>query len=266
MLGVFLLCSFAYAQETIRIGGTGAALGTMRHIASAFGKSNPDIRIAILPSMGSSGGIKAVMKGALDIGLSGRQLQGEELTRGISASEYARTPFVLVTGKKELASGLTSSELIRIYRGERSTWPNGEKIRLVLRPVSDVDTTLIKGISEEMSSAFDEAHAREGMLIGLTDQENADILEETPGAVGFSALSLILSEKRKLKILSFNNVTPGIKTLENRSYPLAKSLFLITRATPSAPVQRFVKFLRSAEGRRILKETGNIPALSEARK
>jgi phosphate transport system substrate-binding protein len=50
----------------ITIGGTGAALGTMRVLTAEFGKSSPDIQIRIVPSLGSSGAVKAVLDGAID--------------------------------------------------------------------------------------------------------------------------------------------------------------------------------------------------------
>ena len=56
-------------QGTLQIGGTGAATGTITQVAAAFQKKHPDVRFVFPPSLGSSGGIKAVIAGALDVGL-----------------------------------------------------------------------------------------------------------------------------------------------------------------------------------------------------
>jgi ABC-type phosphate transport system substrate-binding protein len=61
-------------QGTLRIGGTGAAVSTITQVAAAFQKQYPAVRFVFPPSLGSSGGIKAVIAGALDVGLNSRPL------------------------------------------------------------------------------------------------------------------------------------------------------------------------------------------------
>src|SRR4030042_4023517 len=104
LLGVLisglLLHSTALAEGVLKIGGTGTSLGSMQLLAKAFEKSHPGIKVVvILPSIGSSGGIKAVSKGSIDIGLSARPLKDEERNLGVLTTEYARTPFILVIRK-----------------------------------------------------------------------------------------------------------------------------------------------------------------------
>jgi len=260
----FSLHSTTLAEEVLKIGGTGTALGSMQLLVKAFEKSYPGINVmVILPSIGSGGAIKAASKGAIDIGLSARPLKDEERKLGLSAIEYAKTPFVLVVRKDVNISGLSTDEIIKIYRGEKETWPGGERIRLVLRPATDTDTILVKKISSEMSNAVDMAYSRQGMTIALTDQDCVDIIEKTPGGLGFTTLTQIVSEKRPLKILSFNGVTPSTKTLANGSYPLFKSLYMVTKIEPSVLVQRFIDFVRSLGGRKILEESGNVPMIGK---
>ncbi len=62
-----LLSPTAGLATTLKIGGTGAALGTMRILADAFTRKNPDISVEVPGSLDSSGGIKAVIAGALDV-------------------------------------------------------------------------------------------------------------------------------------------------------------------------------------------------------
>jgi len=248
------------AQEAIRIGGTGAALGPLSRLAAAYQRRSQDIAIVVTHSLGSSGGIKAVAEGALEIGLSSRPLTDDERQRGLVAREFCRTPFVLAAGQRVKTDGLTLPEVVRIYRGEMAAWPDGERIRVVLRPASESDTAVVRGLSPECAAAVDIALKREGMLMALTDQENADLLEKTPGAVGFLGLAQLITEQRRLQVLALEGIRPAEKGAVNRNYPHRKPLYLVTRERPSPATARFLAFVASPEGRRILEEAGAIPA------
>ena len=247
------------AQETIRIGGTGTGLGTMILIASAFQKQHPEIKIRIMPSIGSSGAIKATAQGALDIGLNGRPLKDDEVKLGLVVTEYAKTPFVFAVRKDVPIEGLSSEELVKIYLGEMQTWPNGEWVRIVLRPASDADTIIARGISPEMGMALDHALAREGMLMAATNQESNEMIDRTSGSIGFSTLTQILTEHHPVKALAINGVPPATNGSANKRYPFMKTLSLLTKPTAPPAVQRFINFVRSPEGAAILQKTGNIP-------
>jgi len=89
----------------------------MAQVAAAFQKRNPHMHIAFSPSLGSTGGIKAVLAGALDLGLSARPLTAEELQQGAVAVEYGRTPLILVTSYKGAAINFTLEQIAYLYGG-----------------------------------------------------------------------------------------------------------------------------------------------------
>lgn len=70
------------APTTIRIGGSGDALATMQILGQAFNKTHPNVNVAIVPSLGSGGGIKAVLAGSIDLAISGRALKQAERAQG----------------------------------------------------------------------------------------------------------------------------------------------------------------------------------------
>jgi phosphate transport system substrate-binding protein len=241
--------------ETIRISGTGGAVGTMRILGEAFRKTNPGIRVDILPGMGSSGSIRAVQAGRLDIGLSARSLSDEERAQGVVETRYARTPFVFAVNSTLKMTGLTLEGLAEIYAGKRD-WVNGKRIRLVLRPPEDTDIPILKSMSPAMSAAVDVALRRKGMIVATTDDDAADALESVPGAFGGTTLSLVLSEKRALRVLALDGVVPSVRTMADRSYPYRKTFFMVTRENPSDAVCRFIDFVRSPAGSAILAKNG----------
>ncbi len=248
----------ASAEDVLKIGGVGSALGTMKLLATAFEESHHGIRVQILPSLGSTGGIKAALEGAADIGLSSRPLREEERGKGAVQQEYARTPFVFVTNGKNTVSGLSVKELVDIYQGKKQAWPDGTRIRLVMRPESDIDTVIMKGISPEMSYAVQLALSRPGMIMAITNQESDSTVEKLSGSLGVSTLAEIISERRTSKVLFLNGVQPAVKALERGTYPLSKPFYFITASRPSPLVQQFISFVYSAAGRKILSENGNL--------
>jgi phosphate transport system substrate-binding protein len=245
--------------DLLRISGTGTALGTMQQLAIAFERAHPGYAVKLMPNVGSSGAIRAVADGALEIGISGRELEPAEKTRGLVTMTYARTPFVLAVGPRVSATSITAAELARIYRGETITWPDGERIRLVMRPRYDADTVTIRSISPELDAAMELALRREGLVVATTNQDCDETLARTPGSIGPSSLTQLLSEQNGLRALHWNGTAPTLENLASGAYPLAKPLLLVVRATPDRAVRRFVAFLATAEARRILEQTGNLP-------
>jgi phosphate transport system substrate-binding protein len=232
----------------------------MQKLADEFKKRHPAIQVKVLPSLGSGGGVKALMAGQLTVSLSSRILTDAERAKGIIAREIAKTPFVFATGPRTPVDNVTLDELARLYSGKTTNWSDGTLVRPVLRPVNDVDTQVIKDISATLAAAVDAAHQREGKNIAITDTDSADELERIPGAIGTSTLSLIQSENRRLKALAVEGVEPSIRNASTGKYPYLKSIYLVMPAQPSPMAQAFTDFIHSAAGKAILTQTGNMPS------
>lgn len=244
----------------IRIGGSGGPLGTMKILAEAYKKTHAHATVVIVPSLGSGGGIKALLAGAIDIAVVSRQLKDAERSQGIVATEYARTPFVFATATHTNVSAITTHELVSIYTGVLKTWPDGRTLRLVLRPETDSDTDIVKSVSPEMNQAVKTAHARAGMNMAPTDKAAADSLETIPGTIGTTTLAQIISEQRALQPLALNGVAPSLKNTANGKYPYYKIFIMVSNSKTSLLAQQFIAFVRSAAGQEILEKNGHLVA------
>jgi len=246
------------SAEEIRIGGTGGALGAMRLMADAYNKSQSDAKVVIVPNLGSSGGIKAVIAGAIQIGLSGRPLRNAEIDQGATAIGYGRTPFVFATTVKNAAvAAITMPQIVEIYSGRTERWSDGTKVRPVLRPENDSDSELLGSISPEVRAALLQARKRPGMLVAITDEEAADYLEKLAGSFGTTTLAMILSEKRPLKTLKIDGADPSVKGIVQGSYPYYKEMMFVTGPTTPPSAGRFIAFVQSPVGHKILTATGH---------
>lgn len=248
--------------STLKVGGSGTDLATLKLLAAEFSRTHPGIRVTIVePSLGSSGGVKAVAAGVLNIGMSSRPLKESERRAGLHETAYAKSPLVFATLRFHGQTNLSYPEIIDIYRGRRTEWPDGSRLRPVLRPDSDSDTIVLRDSIPGMKPALDEAYRLPGIPVAATDQDSADQIAAIPGGVGTSVLCLLLAEKRPLKVFTLNGVVPSPETIANGRYPLVKTLYLVTPASPNVATKKFLAYLRSDEAVKILRRTGHLPLL-----
>lgn len=257
--GLCLLMAMAARAESLVIGGTGSALGTMRHLAQGFAETDAQARIEVLPSIGSGGAIKGLLAKRIALGVIARPLTDQEKSQGLVEVASARTPVVLVSSHRgELA--FSTSQLVDLYSGRVARWQDGETVRLIMRPAVETDSKILSALSPEMSAAYASALLRPGMHVALTDQEAVDALESIPGSLGPTTLALLVSEKRTLQPLRLNGIAPQISGRANPDYPFYKPLYLVLRADAGALAQQFVRFIRSARGRAIIERNGYLNA------
>lgn len=245
--------------ETLKVGGTGAALGTLKLLGAEFMRQHPGIQVDVLTYIGSTGAIKGVAAGDLDLGLSGRALKSAEEKLDLLFSAYAQTPLIIATHRDYPLKSISRQQLAAIYSGQQTQRDDGGPIRIILRPAYETDNDVLRSISPELSRGLDSALARPGMRYAATDQEAADVLEQIPGAIGTSTLALALSEKRQVGILALDGVTPSVDALQKGSYPYYKSLYLVSRRNASPAVQSLIAFIRSPAGRSLLLTNGQLP-------
>ncbi|MBF0181407.1 MAG: substrate-binding domain-containing protein [Magnetococcales bacterium] len=245
--------------EPIRLSGTGMLLTAVRLVTDDYRQHHPEIQFQFhFPPVGSSGAIKAVSNGQLDIALTGRPLKKEEESAGLVQEWLGRTPFVFVAHPAAPVTRITRDQLVAIYAGRQTHWPDGSRIRVILRPLVDADTAILTGISPAMKEAVTTAHAsrRPGAALADTDIDLADMVEKVPGGVGSVGLALLLAEKRSLVLLTLNGVEPTVAAMEQRRYPLDKPAYLVTRAGASPAVRDVVAHLRSETGKSRLVQLG----------
>lgn len=257
-LGTELAPSGTASNASLKIGGSGSPVGSMKMVVTAFQKQNPGIPVEAFPHIGSAGGIKALVEGAIDIALSSRDLRENERKPGMVSIFYARTPFVFATQRRTPASGVTLEQIAQIYEGTLTKWRDGSPIRLVLRPETDTDSDILRKFSPAIERALRTAHSRRGMFIAVNDIDSIDAIERIPGSLGTTTLTLIIAEGRAVKPLAVERIIPTLHGVADGSYPYWKPFYMILGAQPSEAARRFAAFVRSPLGAKLLTQSGHL--------
>jgi phosphate transport system substrate-binding protein len=258
-ISFFAGAASASSNQTLLISGTGSSISAMQLMAKGFQKKRPDITVQVLPSIGTAGGIKAVNEGKIDIGLANRPIKQEERSAKTIEAPYARTAFIFGVQYSNPTKGFTLAQIEEIYAGKRKTWPDGTPIRLVIRPLSDAFSAYLAGISPGLKSASEKSHSIPGLFIGGTDQETAVQIEKTKGSLGITSSSVVAAEKRKIKALSVDGVTPTPSNVSAGRYPYAMTLSLVYKKDKyKGAVKDFIEFVFSRDGQKILYDNGHV--------
>jgi phosphate transport system substrate-binding protein len=229
----------------LRVGGTGAALGGMRLLAPLLARDG--ITVQIVPNLGTAGGLRAVSAGVVDVAITSRPPAPGEQARPLREHRYARSRLVFATHAATSADSLTHDQAVAMLSGQWTHWPGGERVRASRRPDQDSDTVTLSMLSPAMAEAVTVLQHRRGVVTAGSDHDQAEALEQLPGTLGVLAESLILGERRALKILVLQD-----PPADPARWPMVKNLHVVTRIDARSEVGVFLDRLGSEDAAEIL--------------
>ena len=255
--GCALVAGPSAAAETLRVGGTGSAIGMLQQVGAEFTAAT-GIKVEVVTSLGSNGAIRALADGMLDIAVPARPLKTDETAAGLRQVAVLRTAYVIATSRFS-AAGLKSTDLAKIFAAERPTWADGTPVRIILRPRSDTDTALLGELFSGMTEAIESARRRAEVPTAATDQDNIALADRTEGSLVGTTMTQIKTEHRNLHVVPLDGVEPTIANFESGAYRFVKKLYIIVPRNGAPEAQRFVEFLRSPQGAKALRATETLP-------
>ncbi len=249
-----------WATDSLRIGGTGWSIGISRLLAQAYTDIHPNVSIDVPSSVGSTGGIRALIAGEFDLAISARQLEMAEKDQGLAAVPFVKTPFAFfvptLSGNEALS--LSEREVIGLYDGEYVRWPNGMTVRPILRLLNETNSRLLMAWFKGLGPVLEKALKVRGALIAYSDQEAMSMAERIPGAVATGAMLAALSEARNLGPIAIDGNEPTVDNLEKGMYNLSATLWLAERRNSGELARAFRKFMLSPAGEKIIRSNGGI--------
>ena len=68
---------------------------------------------------------------------------------------------------------------------------------------------------------------------------------------------------KSVKPLQVNGVTASVEAAMSKEYPFSRELYMYTDGEPAGAVAKYIAFVKSAEGQKIVKKEGFIPLTDE---
>ncbi len=276
---LIIAVSGAGAQDTksfdgiIRIGGSTTLLPVIADAATQFMEkyktwdkvdhSLPSVPVIIYVTGGGSGfGVRSVIDGTNQIGMSSRDIEAKEKAQLGNHKEILISKDCIafaVNKKNPLAklNNLTKEDVARIFSGEAKTFHDvdaslpGKPILVQMRDAAGGSTEILQNyiLKEKTFTTSAVQVPSQGV--------NLKKLETNTSAVGYIS-SVLALENPQLKVLKFEGVAPTNENVINGKYRLTRPLLLLVNGTPDIAAQKFVDYMLN-EGQKIVVEHGYVP-------
>jgi len=274
LLASTLLTTMApQARTLIQNKGSDTLVNVAQAWAEAYPEVNPDVAVAV--SGGGSGtGIAAMINGTVDIANASRKMKDKEMEL---AKKNGQSPVEHVVGYDALAvfinqnnpiKSLSLAQLKDIYGRDPKVkkWSDmgitvpgckGDKIVVVSRQNNSGTYAYFKKAVLGKKGKY-----RQGTLDMHGSKDVVDLVEKTPCAIGYSGLAYATDHLKMVCISKGGDdacVSPSVATASDRSYPIARPLFMYTNGEPQGAIKDYMDWILSDAGQCILKKKGYAP-------
>ncbi len=250
-----------YEGQTVTVAGTGDSQHLLRELAKALMAELDGGKIEVPDSIGSSGGVRALIAGKADLARVARPLKESETSAGLTYKLFAMSPVVFVAHPSvQGMENVTTKDIVGVYSGRISKWETlgaeRGRIYVVTRESGDSCLTVLnklvpgfKDIEEQRAKVF------------YSSQEARDALADHRNTFGFLPMSVAAGTN--LKVLSVDGVYPSTENVRNGTYKLAVPLGIVYKDKPTGLAGRFLDFLFSDQARAIITAAGAVPVASK---
>jgi len=255
---VILTASMAFAGH-ISVNGSTTVLPIAQKAAEAYMKEHPDTTISISGG-GSGNGIKALIDKTTDIANSSRAIKKEEIeqarAKGSDPVEFivAYDCIVPIVHPANPIKNLTVDQLKALYKGEIKNW---KEIGGPDKPVVIISRDTSSGTYEVWEEkVMKKERVFPGALLQASNGAIVQAVSKNPNAIGYIGLGYM---DNSVTMLSVNGITGSKETTLNKAFPVSRPLYMYTPVKPAGDVKKFLDFVISKKGQKLVEEEGFIP-------
>jgi phosphate transport system substrate-binding protein len=239
---------------TITMAGSTSMEKLANAAAEAFMIKYPDVTVSA-EFIGSGAGIEAVLAKTVDIGNSSRSLKDTEISAGAVENIVAIDGIAVVLDNANTVTNLTKDQLVQIYTGAINNWSAVGGADQPIVVVGREAGSGTRGAFEELLEIVD--LCKYSNEINSTGGVMAKVAS-TPGAIGYVSLDVV---DDTIIAANIDGVEPTEENIKAGSYLLSRPFVMATIgeiSAQSAPVQAFFEYLKSDEGKELIKGVGLI--------
>ena len=272
LLASTLLTTMApQARTLIQNKGSDTLVNVAQAWAEAYPKVNPDIAVAV--SGGGSGtGIASMINGTVDIANASRKMKDKERKL---AEKNGQHPVEHIVGYDALAvfihkdnpiKSMSLAQLKDIY-GRDPKVKNWSDMGITVPGCKDKIVVVSRQNNSGTYAYFKKTvlgkkgRYRQGTLDMHGSKDVVDLVEKTPCAIGYSGLAYATDHLKTVCISKGDEacVAPSVATASDRSYPVARPLFMYTNGEPQGAIKEYMDWILSDTGQCILQKKGYAP-------
>ena len=248
------LDSFKGESGSLKISGGTAHIPVMKLAAEKIRTANANIKISIAGG-GSGVGIKQVGEGLVDIGNSGRKPSETEVSKySLKMHKWAVDGVGVVVNPDNPAKRLTSAQLKAIFAGSLTNW---KAVGGPDKPINIYTRDKASGtraVFWKKALANGDISAKANFVPSNGAMKTA--VSQDPYAIGYVSVGHI---DASVAPVALDGVPPTLDNVKTGKYTVARGLYSNTKGAPTGLAKKFIDFLYSAEGQKIVAEKGFIP-------
>jgi len=240
--------------------------------AEAYQVEHPDVRISVTGG-GSGTGIAALINDTVDLANASRQIKTEEIeeaqAKEVEPVEHiiARDAIAVIVNSENPVSELTLQQISDIYSGKYTNW----------QEVGGEDRPIVK-LSRETNSGTHVYFLETVLRLGNSDDETLFSMDtlllpssegiisevrQNPNAIGYDGLGYVPDDVKMIAIAKEAGgeyVLPSIETVNDKTYAIARDLYMYTNGEPTGIVKDYLDWILSEEAQQIVADLGFVPA------
>jgi phosphate transport system substrate-binding protein len=229
------------------------------NLAQEYMKLNPGISIYVYGG-GTAVGIRSLIKGEIDICTASRNLQPDEAK---SLAEYygsvglfyliAKDALSIYVNQYNPVKDFTLDQLKKIFECGVTEWSKlGGKHQKIIPVIRNLNSGTHLFFQEHVLNGDD--YCSEA-IVEATTAEIIEFVEENENAIGYGGMGY----KGKIIHAKIDGIEPSDKNAQNDTYPLTRYLHFFTTQAPDGAVKKFIDWVLSPAGQKVVKQSGYIP-------